>query len=74
MNARVDHIFEEALTLSVEEKVALLRMLSENVSSDHEASLSPQWLEEITRRKTNYKDGSVNAVPWDEVKARFLAL
>jgi putative addiction module component (TIGR02574 family) len=74
MNARVNHIFVEALTLSVEERVALLQMLSENISVHQEASLSPEWLEEIARRKTDYKNGLVKAVPWEEAKARFLAL
>jgi putative addiction module component (TIGR02574 family) len=74
MNTRVNHIFNEALTLTVEERVALLRMLTVNVSDHNEASLSPEWLEEIERRKTDYKSGLVKAVPWEEVKARFLAL
>jgi putative addiction module component (TIGR02574 family) len=74
MNARVNHLFDEALTLSVEERAELLRMLSENVADQDDTSLSPEWQKEIARRKADYKSGLVKAVPWEEVKARFLAL
>jgi putative addiction module component (TIGR02574 family) len=74
MNANVNSLFDEALTLSVEERVELLRMLSENVADQGNLSLSPRWQKEIARRKADYKSGISKAVPWEDVKARFLAL
>jgi putative addiction module component (TIGR02574 family) len=74
MNVNVNSLFDEALTLSVEERVELLRMLSENVADQGNLSLSPRWQKEIARRKADYKSGISKAVPWEDVKARFLAL
>jgi putative addiction module component (TIGR02574 family) len=74
MNANVNSLFDEALTLSVEERVELLRMLSENVADQGNLSLSPRWQKEIARRKADYKSGISKAVLWEDVKARFLAL
>jgi putative addiction module component (TIGR02574 family) len=74
MNNKVNHLFDEALTLPVNERVELLRMLRENLALTDDFSISQEWLEEIKRRKVAYKNGESEALPWNEVKARFLAL
>jgi putative addiction module component (TIGR02574 family) len=74
MKNKVNHLFDEALALSVNERAELLRMLSENLALTDDFSISQKWQEEIKQRKVAYKNGESKALPWNEVKARFLAL
>jgi putative addiction module component (TIGR02574 family) len=74
MNTKVNHLIDEALAFSVKDRAEPSGMLSENVADQDNPSLSPEWQKEIARRKADYKSGITKAVPWEEIKARFLAL
>jgi len=74
MNARVDHLIDEALALAPEERSAVALALLDSLSGDDEASVSEAWADEIRRRKEELRSGTAQAVPWEQAKARLSAL
>lgn len=74
MNARIDHLLDEALALTPDERSALTRALMDNLVGEDEAAVGQAWAEEIRQRKAELRSGAVQAVPWAEVRARLSAL
>ena len=74
MNARVDHLIDEALSLAPEERSAVALALLDSLGNDDEAAVSEAWAEEIRRRKEDLRSGAVKAIPWDQAKARLESL
>jgi putative addiction module component (TIGR02574 family) len=74
MNARVDHILDEALALPADERSAVAVALLDSLENADTASLSEAWRAEIKRRRDELRAGNVRAVPWAEVKQRFRSL
>nr|WP_314623909.1 addiction module protein [uncultured Noviherbaspirillum sp.] len=70
MNARVDHLLDEALELPTEERSALVVALLDSLDGNPDASLSEAWREEVRKRRLALHAGTVKAVPWADVKAR----
>jgi putative addiction module component (TIGR02574 family) len=70
MSRDVDQLLQAALALPDEEQLQLVAAL---VAAVDERGLRPfddSWLEEIRRRSAEYDAGSVQAIPWAEVKER----
>jgi putative addiction module component (TIGR02574 family) len=74
MNARVDHLLDEALELPTEERSALVVALLDSLDGNPDASLSEAWREEVRKRRLALHAGTVKAVPWADVKARLTLL
>jgi putative addiction module component (TIGR02574 family) len=74
MNARVDHLLDEALTLPADERSALVVALLDSLEGSDDASISDAWRLEIVRRRTALRDGTISPVPWAEAKARLSSL
>lgn len=74
MNARVNHLLDEALTLPADERSALVVALIDSLEGTDDASVSEAWRAEIARRRAALRDGTIAAVPWTEAKARLTAL
>ncbi|ROZ63884.1 addiction module protein [Ramlibacter sp. WS9] len=74
MNARVDHILDEALALPADERSAVAVALLDSLENADTASVSEAWRAEIKRRRDELRAGNVRAVPWAEVKQRFRSL
>ena len=70
MNARVDHIIDEALALAPEERSAVVLTLLDSLDGVDEASVSMAWADEIRARKAELRSGAAQAVPWSEARAR----
>ena len=70
MNARVDHLIDEALALPPEERSAVALALLDSLGGEDEAAVSAAWADEVRRRRQELRSGSVRAVPWDEAKVR----
>ena len=70
MNARVDHLLDEALELPTEERSALVVALLDSLDGNPDASISEAWREEVRKRRNELRAGTVNAVPWADVKVR----
>ena len=71
MNARVDHILDEALALSADERSAVAGALLDSLENADTASVSEAWRAEIRRRREELRAGNIRAIPWAEVKQRF---
>jgi putative addiction module component (TIGR02574 family) len=74
MNARIDHLLDEALSLPTDDRSALVVALLDSLEGSDDASLSDAWRQEIRRRRAGLRDGTIVPVPWAEAKARLNAL
>ncbi len=74
MNARIDHLLEEALRLEANERSALALALLESLDGEDEATVGRAWAKEIERRKAALRSGAMRATPWTEARARLSAL
>lgn len=74
MNARVDHLLHEALELPDNERSALVAALLDSLEGSSDPSISEAWRDEVRKRRQALRDGSVQAVPWTEAKARLSGL
>lgn len=74
MNARVDHLIDEALALPAEERSAVALALLDSLDGEDEAAVSQAWGDEIRRRKQELRCGATRAIPWEQAKARLSAL
>lgn len=72
-NHAVDSEFEkvraQALQLELEARAALAQVLLESLETLTEAENERLWLEEAERRQREVREGGVQLVPGDEVKA-----
>ena len=74
MNARVDHLLDEALGLPTDERSALVVALLDSLEGSDDSAISDAWRQELRKRQAALRAGTVKAVPWGEAKARLSAL
>jgi putative addiction module component (TIGR02574 family) len=63
-------LFEEAMRLAPEERATLMRLLIETLDAESEEGVEDAWRIEIERRMAELDSGAVEAVPWEELRAR----
>ncbi len=63
-------LFEEAMRLDPQERAALMRLLIEALDAETEQGVDEAWRVEIERRMAELDSGSVEAIPWEEVRER----
>lgn len=74
MSARIDHLIDEALALAPDERSAIVVALLDSLDGEPEAIVAKAWADEICRRRSELRAGTVQAVPWSEARARLSAL
>lgn len=74
MNARVDHVLEDVLRLSAEERSAVAAALIDSLETGDEGSVAEAWRAELLRRRADLRAGLVRADSWSEVRARMSAM
>ncbi len=74
MNARVDHLLDEALGLPTAERSALVVALLDSLEGSDDSAISDAWRQELKKRQAELRAGAVKPVPWAEAKARLSAL
>ncbi len=74
MNARVDHLLDEALELPVDERSALVAALIDSLEGADGASISQAWRAELLERRADLRAGLIRPVSWTEAKARLGSL
>lgn len=74
MNARVDHVLEEVLRLSAEERSAVAAALIDSLETVEDASVAQAWRTELLRRRAELRAGAVRGASWTEVRARLSAM
>ena len=63
-------LFDEAMRLEPQERSTLMRLLIEALDADTEEGVEDAWRVEIERRMVELDSGSVETIPWEEVRAR----
>ena len=63
-------LFEEAMRLDPKERATLMRLLVDNLDAESEEGAEEAWRAEIERRIEELDSGQVQAVPWEELRAR----
>ena len=63
-------LFEEVMRLDPEERATLMRLLIETLDAESEEGVEDAWRVEIERRMAELDSGAVEAVPWEELRAR----
>ena len=70
MNQAVDQLLQAALKLPDEEQLQLVSALTAAVEERGLRPFDDSWLEEIRRRSAECDAGSVQPIPWAQVKER----
>jgi putative addiction module component (TIGR02574 family) len=63
-------LFEEAMRLAPEERAALIRFLIDTLDAESEEDAEGAWRVEIERRIAELDSGAVEAISWEELRAR----
>jgi putative addiction module component (TIGR02574 family) len=63
-------LFEEAMRLNPQERATLMRLLIDTLDAESDEGAEEAWRAEIERRIAELDSGAVEAVPWDELRAR----
>ncbi len=74
MNARVEHLIDEALALAPDERSAVVLALLDSLDGEDETTVAKAWADEIRQRKDALRSGMAQAAPWAEARARLAAL
>jgi putative addiction module component (TIGR02574 family) len=76
MNARVHELLAEAQSLPAEDRSLLAWALLDSLEGGDadEALIEKAWIAESQRRSDELKSGATVALPWEDVKAKLLAL
>ncbi len=70
MARSAQELFEEAMSLDPQERATLIRLLIEALDPEAEPGIEDAWRVEIERRMAELDSGSVETIPWEEVRAR----
>lgn len=63
-----DSVLSAASQLPVGDRLRLIDALASSVPDDSPPSLSDEWLSEIHRRSAEITAGSVQTIPWEQVR------
>jgi putative addiction module component (TIGR02574 family) len=63
-------LFEEAMRLDPQERATLMRLLIDTLDAESDEGAEEAWRAEIERRIAELDSGAVEAVSWDELRAR----
>ena len=64
-----ESLLADASRLPVVDRIQLVEALWDTVPADSLPPLTDEWLEEIKRRSAEYESGSVQTVPWEQIRA-----
>ena len=64
-----ESLLADASRLPVADRIQLIEALWDTVPADSLPPLSDEWREEIRRRSAEYESGSVQTVPWEQIRA-----
>jgi putative addiction module component (TIGR02574 family) len=63
-------ILEAAIKLTESERLQVIEELLASLEPAPENEVDAAWAAEVERRSREIKEGTVQAIPWDEVKSR----
>ena len=69
MARNLEELFHEAARLPESDRAALAGLLIESLDPAPEADVEAAWSREIARRVAGLDSGTVETIPWEEVRA-----
>ena len=66
---KYETLLADAICLPVADRIQLIEALWDTVPADSLPPLTDEWLAEIQRRSAEYDSGSVQTVPWEQIRA-----
>ena len=69
MTPDLEELFREAAQLPERDRAALAGLLIESLEPAPEPDVEAAWSKEITRRVAELDAGTVETIPWEEVRA-----
>jgi len=63
-------LFEEAMRLDPAERATLVRLLIDTLDAEADEGAEEAWRAEVEHRIAELDSGAVEAVPWEELRAR----
>ena len=70
MSPDAKKLLEDALRLPAEARAALAGSLIQSLDIEPDPDAEKAWANEIGRRVREVEDGTVELIPWDEVRKR----
>jgi putative addiction module component (TIGR02574 family) len=70
MSEASENVFQAAMALPVDERVALVEALIAECDQDLQRPFADAWIAEIQRRSAEIDAATATLTPWPEVKAR----
>lgn len=64
-----DALLTSASQLPLEARIQFIEALWDTVPEDSLPPLSDEWVAEIERRSAEYDSGTVQPIPWEQVRA-----
>ena len=72
MKRAVEEVLKDALELPVEARAALVDSLLDSLDTAVDPDAEQLWQTEILRREREIDEGSVQLVPWSELRSRLI--
>jgi putative addiction module component (TIGR02574 family) len=70
MTKTAQRLYEEAMRLDPKDRAALTGLLIESLEAESEEGVEQAWVAEIERRMTELDSGSVQTIPWEQLRTR----
>ncbi|MGH7490358.1 MAG: addiction module protein [bacterium] len=72
MSKTFTDVWREAAALSEEDRASLAGLLIESLEGDSDPDVEAAWVAEIQRRVGELEAGTVESIPWEQVRQRLL--
>lgn len=72
MSRTFTDVWKEAADLSEQDRAALAGLLIESLEGEPDPGVEAAWAAEIERRVAELEAGTVESVPWEQVRQRLL--
>jgi putative addiction module component (TIGR02574 family) len=72
MSRTFTDVWKEAAELSDEDRAALAGLLIESLEGDPDPDVEAAWAAEIEKRVAELDAGTVESIPWEQVRQRLL--
>jgi putative addiction module component (TIGR02574 family) len=73
MSRSLNEVFQEAARLPERDRATLAGLLIETLDPVSESDVEAAWSEEIKRRIAEIDAGTVELIPWEDVRAELFA-
>jgi len=73
MERNLKEVFQEAAQLPERDRATLAGLLIETLDPGSELEVEAAWSEEIRRRLAEIDAGTVELIPWEEVRAELIS-